>query len=166
MNLLERARNLAIERHNGQTISDGKPYIVHLEKVVSNVKKFGYGNDENLVIAAYLHDIVEDTETTIEEITALFGQDVASLVHGVTDEPGKNRKERKQNTYPKIKGNERITALKLCDRIANVEYNSGEDKERYLAMYQKEQSSFESGCKVDGVCDSLWNHLRSSLSQK
>lgn len=162
MNLLEQARKFAEDRHVGQTISDGKPYIVHLDKVVANLRKFGYGSDTNLLIAGYLHDIVEDTGTTLEEIKALFGDDVMALVHGVTDEPGINRKERKAKTYPKIKGNDRITVLKLCDRIANVEYPS-QDKEKYLSMYRKEQKSFEEGCLVPGIADNLWNHLRSVL---
>lgn len=161
---IQQARDLAFLKHSHMTISDGKPYSIHLEKVVGNLKRFGYEGDEDLVLACYLHDTVEDTDLTLEEIRSLFGDRVADIVYRVTDEPGANRKERKAKTYPKIKGHKEATIVKLCDRIANVEYDSGDKKASYLSMYKKEQPGFELACKVDGIADNLWKHLAGIFS--
>ena len=157
-------RNFSFSAHSLMTLSDGAAYSVHLMNVVRNLIKFGYGKDENLLLGGFLHDTVEDTSVTIEEIKSLFGDEVADMVFRVTDEPGKNRKERKAKTYIKIRGHEKATILKLCDRIANVEYGSGEQKERYIAMYAKEQAGFEAACRVPGIADEIWDYLNSLFS--
>lgn len=157
------AKKMSEECHKGQTISDGKPYSVHINNVVNNLIRFGY-NEPLLICGGYLHDSVEDTDLTIEEIKSQLGDEVADIVHRVTDEPGKNRKERKMATYPKIKGHRGATIVKLCDRIANVEYESGSTKNKYFEMYKKEYPDFKSNLYVPGICDSLWLYLDNLFS--
>ena len=75
--LFARAIGLAAERHANQNRKDGTPYIYHPLKVAELVKDAGYGLRYQM--AAVLHDVLEDTETTEEELT-LFGEDVLEAV--------------------------------------------------------------------------------------
>jgi (p)ppGpp synthase/HD superfamily hydrolase len=166
--LIQKSREYAYQKHSAMTISDGKPYSVHLDNVVANVKRFIKHPSAELLMAAYLHDTVEDTDATLEEIEHMFGTVVKDLVWRVTDEPGANRKERKSKTYPKISGHLGATIVKLCDRIANVEYPSS-NKQKYLSMYRKEQAGFEAICKIPtpdpkwNEVQAMWDHLTKAL---
>ena len=86
--LIEKAAALARERHDGQLRKGPKrlPYVTHCEEVARLVLDNGGG--EAAVAAAWLHDTVEDTDTTVDEIGALFGEKVAGIVDEVTDDPG------------------------------------------------------------------------------
>jgi len=79
---LRYALSYAKEAHKTQFRKSGEPYIVHPILVASIVSSIT--NDESMAIAALLHDVVEDTEISIEDIEKLFGDDVANLVEGLT----------------------------------------------------------------------------------
>ena len=72
----------AKKAHQGQFRKSGEPYIIH--PILVSAITAAITNDEAMVIAALLHDVVEDTDTTVEEIEELFGKDVAHLVSGLT----------------------------------------------------------------------------------
>lgn len=81
--LAARARAFASERHAGQVRKyTGEPYIVHVEGVVQLVASAPH--TEQMLAGAWLHDVVEDTDTTLDEIEAEFGTDVASYVRMLT----------------------------------------------------------------------------------
>ncbi len=72
----------AIKKHRGQFRKSGEPYYIHpieVAKIVTDLKL-----DRDSIIAALLHDVVEDTNTSLEEIEKKFGKDVAFLVDGLT----------------------------------------------------------------------------------
>jgi GTP pyrophosphokinase len=79
---LQKALDYSIEAHKHQFRKSGEPYIIHPILVASIVSSIT--DDESMAIAALLHDVVEDTQTSIEEIAYLFGGDVAHLVEGLT----------------------------------------------------------------------------------
>jgi len=79
---LQHALDFASQAHKGQFRRSGEPYIVHPILVASIVASVT--EDESMAIAALLHDVVEDTETTIEDIESMYGVDVAHLVEGLT----------------------------------------------------------------------------------
>lgn len=80
------------------------------------------GEDETLVSAAYLHDIIEDCAITITQIETIFGHGVASLVAEMTDAPSSDEKERWDNQIIKAKTLSKGAALiKLADKISNLE---------------------------------------------
>jgi (p)ppGpp synthase/HD superfamily hydrolase len=156
MSSLEDVKKFAMERHGDQRYSSG-PYSVHLAAVSAVLSRFGI-TDEKLHKAAWLHDVVEDTETTLEEVSSLFGEEVADLVYRVTNEEGKNRKERHAKTYPKIyESNDAIT-LKLADRIANTE-QSVKENNVLLEMYKREYPQFKDMLFKSGSHDEMWKHL-------
>jgi (p)ppGpp synthase/HD superfamily hydrolase len=97
---------------------DGKPYTVHLMAVEINLKRFGIDSlngerDQNLLIGAWLHDTLEDTTVSYDEILNEFGKDIADLVYSVTNESGANRKERSLKTYPKISAHPYDASFKI-----------------------------------------------------
>ena len=158
MDDLENAREFAIAAHGDQRYGDG-PYQVHLAAVAAVLDRFGIATDP-LRQAAWLHDTVEDTDTTREQIAERFGDHVAALVWAVTNEAGPNRRARNAATYPKIARQPGAVLLKLADRIANVEscIASGD---RRLSMYAREYPGFRAALRSDGdeVARPLWDHL-------
>jgi (p)ppGpp synthase/HD superfamily hydrolase len=165
---LKRARDFASIAHGDQRY-DHRPYTAHLDEVREVAFEFGV-TDEDVLIATLLHDSIEDTPTTPEQVTAQFGDRVASLVQAVTNEPGKNRKERNVKTYPKIRSTPGAVTLKMCDRIANVRncwmtaQKLGSDKKNksLLGMYKSEYGAFRKALKEDNVSETdqkLWAEL-------
>jgi hypothetical protein len=157
---LRKAKEFAVKAHGQQMYGD-KPYVDHLEHVHEVMKRYRHTNPDIIVqMAGWLHDVLEDTATTKTELVRNFGEEIADIVYRVTDEPGADRAERKRKTYSKIRGHYDATAVKLCDRIANVEASS--DVPEKLNMYRSEYREFR-----DAVCDrsldsllwKLWRHL-------
>jgi hypothetical protein len=123
MKLSERALNFAMRAHDGQVRKSekDKPMIIH-PMIVGDLLKY-YGYDDNVVAAGYLHDVVEDTKYTIEDISRLFGGDVTGLVL-LASEPDKDEtwEIRKKHTIKISKDlPERNKAVICADKIANLE---------------------------------------------
>lgn len=157
---VKEAEAFAIKAHADQKYGTSS-YDVHLRHAVRILEEAGFGDDAVLKAATWLHDTVEDTGTSSEEIEKRFGAEVKDIVWRVTDEPGANRKERKLKTYPKIKGHLKATIVKLCDRIANVESSKSNPKK--LDMYSKEYADFRKHLFVPGLADALWERLDSAF---
>lgn len=125
MNITERAELFATAAHGatGQTRKyTDEPYVVHLREVAQLVAE--HGGDDAMIAAAWLHDVVEDTAITLDQITAHFGDDVASLVFALTDvsrpEDG-NRATRKELDRRHVaKAPARAMTIKLADIISNI----------------------------------------------
>ena len=122
-----RAYTMAREAHAGTRRKSGEPYIFHpLAVALIAVKEVGLG--PTAVIAALLHDVVEDTDITIEELRMVFGDRVAKIVDGVTkidDVMLLQQSESKQaENYRKILlsmcNDAYVIFLKLCDRLHNM----------------------------------------------
>lgn len=158
---IKEARYFAIEVHGGQKY-DNFPYIKHLEDVHNILIRFNI-NDPALLISAFLHDSIEDSAASYNKILKKFGFDVAELVYAVTDELGRNRKERHEKTYPKIKGNLKAIILKLADRIANIEFGINDTEKSLFNMYKKEYSEFKNNLTEIPVTDI--DGLKSKLDQ-
>lgn len=120
--LVKKALKFATQAHGEQKRKyTGQPYIVHPVEVMNIVKTVEH--DDEMLAAALLHDVVEDTPVTIEEIEELFGSDVASLVSDLTDvskpEDG-NRKFRKaMDREHSAAASARAQTIKLADLISN-----------------------------------------------
>lgn len=159
--LVERAREFARKAHDGQAYGDGAFLEEHLGRVVSTLQEFGESN-EVLLAAAWLHDTVEDTDITIDDVRAEFGDDVADLVWRLTDEPGDNRRERHAKTFRKIRGRRDAVRVKLADRIANVEA-SLEQRSHLFGMYRSEHDHFTSELYREGEWEDMWGRLNRLL---
>ena len=152
-----RAREFAKKAHGKQKYGK-KPYIVHLDAVAKIVQKYG----NTAMIVAYLHDILEDTKTSKTAIEQQFGLFVSDCVEIITDEKGRNRKERKAKTYQKIKNASAAyniaVIVKVADRLANVSA-CHDTNGSLLRMYRIEHSDFRKFVLIDGLCDDLWQQI-------
>lgn len=154
---IQAAEAFATVQHGDQKYGE-EPYTKHLAHVAEVLRRFKF-TSEDLQVAAWLHDTVEDTNASLTQIEMMFGRNVADIVRRVTNEPGKNRKERHANTYPKIKFSVEALTVKLADRIANVE-SSIETTSDKLGMYKKEHKEFKRMLYRDNVGhDAMWRHL-------
>jgi (p)ppGpp synthase/HD superfamily hydrolase len=120
--ILDAAR-FAAEKHTGQRRKGlaQEPYVNHVLEVAQLIAASEETLDADLVVAGLLHDTIEDTETTAEDLEPLFGKDVASLVLEVTDDkslPKQMRKALQVENAPKKTA--RAQVIKLADKISNV----------------------------------------------
>ena len=92
------AISFAAEKHRFQRRkdADSTPYINHPVQVALTLMEIGCEDDLDLLIAAVLHDTIEDTQTTTEEIEEVFGRKVLDIVHEVTDDKSLPKAERKR----------------------------------------------------------------------
>ncbi len=122
---IKKAYDFAKAAHAGQKRSSGEDYFIHPCAVVEILADFGF--DSSTVIAAFLHDVLEDTEITAEELTAEFGEEICSLVEGVTKLEKlqfHNREEAQAENFRKIfvamAKDLRVIIIKLADRLHNM----------------------------------------------
>ncbi len=123
--LIESAYCWAKELHEGQYRISGEPYIIHpveVAKILTDLKL-----DRNTIIAAFMHDILEDTETSAEQMREKFGEDVVNLVQGVTKLSKyqfKSKEERQAENFRRMfiamSQDIRVVVLKLADRLHNM----------------------------------------------
>lgn len=122
---VRKAYNLAADAHKNQFRKSGEPYIIHPLGVASIL--LGMKMDDKTLAAAFLHDVVEDTDYTKQDLTNMFGSVVADLVDGVT-KLGKleyvSKEERQIESYRKMflamARDIRVVLIKLADRLHNM----------------------------------------------
>ena len=128
------------------------PYEFHLRMVAQAAKDFMNlipdSNDgestfrDNVMMAAYGHDLIEDTRVSYNDVKEVLGVRAADIIYAVSNEKGKNRKERANDKYYEgIRNTPGAVFVKLADRIANVQY-SKMTKSRMFEMYKKENDHF------------------------
>lgn len=135
------AYTYAKEHHDGQLRKDGSPYITHPLEVAHLVADLGL--DADSIIAALLHDTIEDTDATHEEVAKRFGVTVANLVEGVTKlnkvkytSTEEKQMENLRKMLMAMAQDVRVILIKICDRVHNIrtlEYQS-EKKQREKAL--------------------------------
>jgi len=123
--LVRRAYQFAAQAHDGQTRKSGDPYVTHplaVAQIIAELKL-----DVASVCAGLLHDCVEDTSATVEQLSELFGKEVAFLVEGVTKLgklPYSTREEQQAENFRKMllamARDIRVILVKLCDRLDNM----------------------------------------------
>jgi (p)ppGpp synthase/HD superfamily hydrolase len=107
------------QRRKGQTEA---PYINHPIRVAQTLWEVGGVRDAATLTAALLHDVLEDTATTHDEVEARFGQEVRGLVQEMSDDKNLPKAERKQQQIDHAAGlSPRAKMIKLADKIQNVE---------------------------------------------
>ncbi len=122
MDKVSRAEEFARKRHQGQLRSGSNiPYIVHPISVCNHLKKILEIKDEDILAAALLHDTLEDTKTSYEELYKEFGKRVANLVLELTNDKSLPKEERKAKMIEKAKTISRdAKIIRLADRYDNV----------------------------------------------
>ena len=147
LGLIDRALAYAGDAHAGQQRVSGEPFVTHPMRVAEIVA--GWGMDHEVIMAALLHDVVEDTDITLAQIEQEFGSKVAELVDGVTKlrlsasprlDPDSNRREASSENLRKLllasTKDIRVLMLKLADRLHNLRTleHLPERKRRLIAL--------------------------------
>jgi (p)ppGpp synthase/HD superfamily hydrolase len=165
--LIRRAFRLAYDAHAAQKYSGDDPYLLHLFDTYNVLLLFDHREPE-LLAAALLHDVIEDTPINYRGVLEATNEAVAEIVYACTDELGRNRRERKVRTLQHLHAwttqrGEAALTVKLADWIANVRCalrdNTRKDK---LQMYRKDWAEF-SEFRVRFPCDNLemmWEWLQ------
>lgn len=115
------AKKFAHEKHKNQTKKDGvTSYIEHLEGVVFRLKNLGITNAD-VICAAWLHDMLEKTDVSFEEIIQRFGREVAIIVLSLSKNANLSRKEREPQYIKQLKDAPvEAKIIKLCDISSNI----------------------------------------------
>ena len=123
--LVKKAYEFSLEHHTGQTRASGEPYLVHPLEVATVLAEMRL--DTTAIVAGLLHDSVEDTQVTVEEIKAEFGDQVAHIVEGVTKISKlefASREEAQAESVRKMVlamvDDIRVVLIKLADRLHNM----------------------------------------------
>lgn len=170
-------RNLALayatRAHAAQTRADGKtPYVTHPIRVAHNVEKFKLSkNIDALISAAYLHDTIEDTNTTHKDLKRMFGGLVASLVQELTSDKAEIKRQGKTEYLKKKMSGMTSYALviKLADRLDNVQdiatARTPAWRERYRNETQQILDYIERNRVLSGTHRQLIDLIRKKLQE-
>lgn len=120
-NIVAKAKKFASEKHKNQKRKDGvTPFYDHLEGVVNRLKNLGI-SDQDVLSAAWLHDIIEDTNTTFDEINEIFGNIISVLVLSLTKDSKLPRRDRELQYIQQLKNSTIETKIiKFCDISGNL----------------------------------------------
>ena len=159
--LIKRAYNLANEKHGNQFRMSGEPYIVHPLSVAYILSTLEL--DDETICAALLHDVVEDTDLTNEELENEFGKPIAEMVAGVT-KLGKIKftttEERQAENYKKMflaMGKDiRVILIKLADRLHNMRTLKYLKPERQIAISKETMDLFAPLANRLGIYSLKW----------
>ena len=123
--LITRAYDLAEKMHEGQFRSSGEPYFIHPVAVANILADLNM--DDETIVAGLLHDVIEDTEVTDEELTEIFGEEITLLVEGVTKlnkiyykSKQENQAENLRKMVLAMSKDIRVIIVKLADRLHNM----------------------------------------------
>lgn len=114
-NRIQQAKELASQIHAGQKDKAGEPYIHHLKTVASKLSE--EGENEDVIIVGWLHDSVEDTDITLDEIQHLFGDVISTAVDAIT----KRKNEHYDDYLLRVKSNPIARRVKLADLSHNMD---------------------------------------------
>ena len=122
---IDRAVEYAKNKHRDQKRKDGSPYIIHPLAVAQIVAEIGL--DTDAILGALLHDCLEDTDSTYDEISRQFGSTVAALVEGVTkltrveySTLEQQQMENLRKMFMAMSRDIRVILIKICDRLHNT----------------------------------------------
>ncbi|WLR49431.1 HD domain-containing protein [Halobacillus litoralis] len=118
--MIEKAKAFAAKAHQGQKRKNSsEDYVVHPIRVAEILEHAGFR--EKVICAGYLHDVVEDTPYTLQDIEREFGLDVRDLVAAHTEDKSKSWQERKQHTIDTVReGSFELKALIIADKLDNL----------------------------------------------
>lgn len=181
-----KAYNFAQEKHSAQKRLSGEPYIIHPVRVASFLADMNM--DVSTIMAALLHDVVEDTETKLEDIEKIFGKEVANIVDGVTKLSRMNFTSKEDQQAESLRKmfiatakDTRVILVKLADRLHNLRTLESMPPEKRIAIANETLEIYAPLANRLGIYQIKWeiedlslryldpeayNHIYESINQK
>lgn len=166
--LVVKAKEYAVKCHaDVNHLYDKKPYKHHLLHVYATALRFIHlipEDDRSIVLAAcWAHDVIEDTRQTYNDVKKQLGETVAEIVYALTNEKGKDRKERANaKYYAGIRSIPGAAFVKVCDRIANYEYSKSVNSSM-ATKYELEMINFWNELYVENYRE-MWGGLMENIT--
>ena len=162
LTLVEKATRIATIAHEGQVRkNDGSPYIVHPYMCALNLMKHGFS--EEVVAAALTHDVLEDTELTIDTLLDELGEDVVAIVKTVSEDKTLEWEDRKDEYIESVRaGSEDAKAVCIADKIHNAQSVihahsvEGEEIWKVFSREKEKKLLFEESCLA--MFKETWEH--------
>jgi (p)ppGpp synthase/HD superfamily hydrolase len=163
--LIVKSKEYAKNAHNGQKRKNSdEPYYYHAKRVAKRLQEAGFSDE--LVAAGYLHDTVEDTQATIDEIEILFGITVAYYVSKNTENKQLSWEERKLNTIEMVRyASLEVKALVVADKFDNLSSfneqfkNEGEKMWKHYYRGRTDQQMY-----YTGIVTAMWEGINKSTA--
>ena len=160
MDIIEKAKNYAIMYHGPDQRYGAQPFIHHLEQVAHIVN--GYGDDA--ITLAWLHDIVEDTKISVDDLVRPFGNNMARWVAIVTDPSdvvGRSAKKAMSNKkFSMVEPVDHVALIvKAGDRLANMSSCYHDQMLNLFERYKREYPAFKEAAYRPGLCNDIWEAM-------
>jgi guanosine-3',5'-bis(diphosphate) 3'-pyrophosphohydrolase len=165
LRLVSEAAEFAARRHSGMQRKGrgNEPYVNHLAEVANLLATATDGTDAELVAAGWLHDTIEDTDTTREELAQKFGERVAALAVEVTDDMSLPKEERRQKQIedaPHKSSGAKL--IKIADKISNIRARivpqPSQEERNELIDYVAWGEKVVDGCRgVNAILDRIFD---------
>lgn len=145
--MLQKTIEYATKKHTEVNHRYGEnPYSYHLKMVCDVAEMFIYlippTERENVYCGCWVHDIIEDTRETYNDVKNETNETIAELAYALTNEKGKNRSERASDKYySDMRKTENAVFIKFCDRIANITHSKNQGSSMFK-KYKKENKNF------------------------
>ncbi|WP_456377068.1 RelA/SpoT family protein [Lutibacter sp.] len=137
---IRKAFDIAVEAHSSQRRKTGEPYIYH-PIAVAKIVAYEIGLDTTSIVAALLHDVVEDTDYTLEDIERLFGENVARIVNGLTkishlkkEQNASVQAENFRKMLLTLNDDVRVILIKIADRLHNMQTMDAMPQEKQVKI--------------------------------
>lgn len=155
-----------IEKHGSQLRKDGRPYAIHPLRVAETLRRVGGIADHDTLLAALLHDLIEDTDCSYSTIEFHFGADVADMVSALSGDQRLPRAQRRADVIERARSaNRAVKCVRMADRIDNLLDMKGWSDERRRA-YAEDGLKLLEACRganepleqeLARICDRLLN---------
>lgn len=166
------ALTFASNKHDGQTRSsnNNEPYINHIMRVYNTLIDFGYKDQEDVLVAALLHDTVEDTDTTYAEICNLFGPIVMNYVLQLTNTVSSKEVGRtayhEANHFRIVNACSAVKVIKMADMIDNLSDITETFNPKFAKKYLDEKSSIVKEFRYDFIDHHILHHLEDIIEKQ
>jgi GTP diphosphokinase / guanosine-3',5'-bis(diphosphate) 3'-diphosphatase len=169
---LLRALDFAAEHHSAQRRKgpDGEPYVNHLIEVAALLANVGGIGDEDVLVSAVLHDVVEDTPVSLEEVGRFFGERVERIVGNLSDDKTLAKDERKRLVLERLGRADQSTKLvklaDLCSNISSFPADWSRQRCRDYLEWSRRAASLCGGISepLDAVYQERWTRASAMLS--
>jgi GTP pyrophosphokinase len=164
-----KALKFAMKKHDGQKRTNGDPYIIHPIRVAESLRTVGLEVDHPSVIAALLHDVIEDCGVGYGQLEYEFGKEIADMVALLSDDNRLGRDDRWEDARQRLKDTDwKVKIVKMADRLDNITDEIPWTEKRHKKYLRASELLIEAFNHTDQECKELYgdnNHYTIMVEQ-